>query len=1341
MFGSYKVFLRLIASTLILVFVTQEVAWAAPKDNSTLVKPAFLSEKGREIFLDSALEALERAGGDAGALREAMLQVGSEKSGARLALSGAEGLAAEELTDSDAGQDEKIKLSERLAKYSVNMMFTIPFTILILSPTVLLATLLFFNSYPTSRESLIGFFSQFGFSRVADLVTFEEVVVFSIASFSFIILQFHQLISFTKTKERLEEIARVTIQEDRKHIPWNFMVLPMGTSISGAYVLWQIMDRFIYLVPSFIPFLLTPVLGTVMALSSIIWYKEKQIQKKMKFILEEIDPAKPIPDVSEDISDTLDEIHWPATLDDIPDEGLEIHLVSHKNGIPVKLVCVSGENICSFRVYIGDGKGGFNFTGYVNAQYIKKNTPSPEMSIYAFGPYAFGPYERILPIKSRYENKGYTTTVVAGITLFANKYGFLLTNEGTRSVRLIDAYRKNFGDEFRIMGWDGNPLNDFKPFNGSVDELHSGRTDEYAHHIQVRGSKFPYKPDSRVKLEKVVSAPGARLALQGRNGIEELGSFEEIVDKVVSLAKKDSEGNQPSTHLIIFEGTLLSAKDEGVDLAGALKGRLLNIGLENETATDQLKPKNLVTELTPLGFDMVGLDPAVTESLVRGESPVSGHSYNGKAENMPFENGTFDMIFVPGLFDQAYLLVLVNQSRLGYDSIEAFYEASAREMRRVLRLDGIAAVNLNASSSEVKNSFQEIFQKAGFTVQVLDERVGLYLMTKKNPPPGASVASPELVEGARLAATDSGGGDYAEQPGSWEAKEKYIKDLVEALQEFTDEEITSLWGNFDSAASVLDFFQSLLAIHGHTELSPDLFQIFHKMNEEEMLELARLAVSLEIALRPLRERGLTVEIGAISPTCNFAELLVAQDGRIPYGDPVNEKGGEGIGNKAGNKVLFYSRAATEDKLIPSESLVGEASIAEIVFSPTESQIYIRSQNTFDGQDFDNAKLFNFERDPDRPVILSATMREGATQGAVFSEDGRYLFVPYQDGSADLFDGLSSGYGTDQNDYLGTRNGHRVASATSEGRLMTSAVFLREPVNKLRVRFQDGDSEVFDLKMILMDEFAQRTNRDRSDNPDSGARLAQADTLPKVMQGVDVAQSNAGFYADPGNAGFLAEVGRVKGLRGVGVALMDGATQRAFVLDPSPEQMARDFLKVIHSLDLSTQHRFTFAISENLATRVDNLDNLQALLNRLFADLPIEITLERKSLSEIKSQRRENHKLIVVGAESDRSAIEAHEHLDGNGLFVMADDNPNLLIAMLAAIQLQLSYTARQDLEGVYDPSPLETMVFPDLTQEARQEMHTYEGKASLIFRNAARAVQAFDFTQRFLGLLETAAKA
>ncbi|MFA5276560.1 MAG: ATP-binding protein, partial [Candidatus Omnitrophota bacterium] len=144
-----------------------------------------------------------------------------------------------------------------------------------------------------------------------------------------------------------------------------------------------------------------------------------------------------------------------------------------------------------------------------------------------------------------------------------------------------------------------------------------------------------------------------------------------------------------------------------------ISGKILNIGMETNSFTGELLKENITTHLLSQGKDVVGLDPHLG---LAQKFPGKGQFVSGVAQKMPFNNNEFDTAISIGLFNPE-MFDLTEMNKQGLLTLEDFYNQSAREIRRVLKNQGVLLISIGPGSSILDNLiFTRAFQSAGFDI-------------------------------------------------------------------------------------------------------------------------------------------------------------------------------------------------------------------------------------------------------------------------------------------------------------------------------------------------------------------------------------------------------------------------------------------------------------------------------------------------------------------------------------------------------------------------------------------------------------------------------------------------
>ncbi|MFC1646221.1 GNAT family N-acetyltransferase, partial [Candidatus Omnitrophota bacterium] len=196
-----------------------------------------------------------------------------------------------------------------------------------------------------------------------------------------------------------------------------------------------------------------------------------------------------------------------------------------------------------------------------------------------------------------------------------------------------------------------------------------------------------------------------------------------------------------------------------------LDGRTLNAGLESDGDADVLRvidkrllgmntlsEWNLVIhmKLVDPGIDIIGLDPQVKND------PENGY-VQGVVQDMheQFSDDEFDLIIIIRLFDPSYIDGLIME---GMETEERFYQETAKELRRVIKPQGVGLIDCHFGTSFNELAVTQL-ENAGFKVVPLWESgdytsTGLFLIVnnktqvKREQHPFPNSNSPATKSGA-----------------------------------------------------------------------------------------------------------------------------------------------------------------------------------------------------------------------------------------------------------------------------------------------------------------------------------------------------------------------------------------------------------------------------------------------------------------------------------------------------------------------------------------------------------------------------------------------------------------
>ncbi|TRZ94487.1 methyltransferase domain-containing protein, partial [bacterium] len=170
----------------------------------------------------------------------------------------------------------------------------------------------------------------------------------------------------------------------------------------------------------------------------------------------------------------------------------------------------------------------------------------------------------------------------------------------------------------------------------------------------------------------------------------------------------------------------LKSKEIGISSKDLIKGRILNIGLESaETLSGNLNHSvlcshNLVAHLRAKGIDIIGLDPLVQDD------PENGYMQGVVQDMRNLSDSEFDTVLIIALFDLLYF-PFIQKGNLRTQ--EEFYDAAAREIKRVLKHKGFCFIFGADHNEECIYAFWRAgFKIVNFHPEVADFSSSEYLL-------------------------------------------------------------------------------------------------------------------------------------------------------------------------------------------------------------------------------------------------------------------------------------------------------------------------------------------------------------------------------------------------------------------------------------------------------------------------------------------------------------------------------------------------------------------------------------------------------------------------------------
>jgi len=192
----------------------------------------------------------------------------------------------------------------------------------------------------------------------------------------------------------------------------------------------------------------------------------------------------------------------------------------------------------------------------------------------------------------------------------------------------------------------------------------------------------------------------------------------------LTLLKKLQASNWASENGFDIEREILSKGNKALCIG-------LETGIGDDLSFDALMEDNLVTVLSDLGMDIMGLDPAIPNDY---DDPkyISDASHQ-----MPeVADDQFDVVVSIGLFEPGYAAKLIR--RLYYLSSKEFYLLTAKNIKRVLKDGGYFILDTFGDKNEL---FLEILEAEGFQVEEIEKGHYLIINHKSSLPVGTDDAN------------------------------------------------------------------------------------------------------------------------------------------------------------------------------------------------------------------------------------------------------------------------------------------------------------------------------------------------------------------------------------------------------------------------------------------------------------------------------------------------------------------------------------------------------------------------------------------------------------------------
>jgi len=189
----------------------------------------------------------------------------------------------------------------------------------------------------------------------------------------------------------------------------------------------------------------------------------------------------------------------------------------------------------------------------------------------------------------------------------------------------------------------------------------------------------------------------------------------------------------------------------GISADSLLTGKILNIGMETNSFTGELRNENITTYLSAQGKDITGLDPhpGLTQKFAgRGEFVP------GVVQDMPFKDNEFDTVISIGLFNPE-MFDLAEMQKNGSSNLIDFYNRAAKEIKRVLKDGGAALISTGPATDS--STFTEVFTSAGFVIHAMPFNNFVMINAKSSSPvdetsgaqaPGLPAKITQQIEGA-----------------------------------------------------------------------------------------------------------------------------------------------------------------------------------------------------------------------------------------------------------------------------------------------------------------------------------------------------------------------------------------------------------------------------------------------------------------------------------------------------------------------------------------------------------------------------------------------------------------
>jgi SAM-dependent methyltransferase len=199
---------------------------------------------------------------------------------------------------------------------------------------------------------------------------------------------------------------------------------------------------------------------------------------------------------------------------------------------------------------------------------------------------------------------------------------------------------------------------------------------------------------------------------------------------ILSTASSPVEERDFSVHVAILKTLLdyISVYPMNISAEDLFSGKILNVGLETNSGTGELREENITTYLYSQGKDVVGLDP---HPGLAQKFAGKGQFVSGVVQKMIFNDNAFDTVVSVGLFNPE-MFDLNEMHKQGLLNLADFYNQAAKEIRRVLKNKGVLLISIGpASQASDNNKFTNAFRAAGFDILELSH--GCFVLTNNKP--------------------------------------------------------------------------------------------------------------------------------------------------------------------------------------------------------------------------------------------------------------------------------------------------------------------------------------------------------------------------------------------------------------------------------------------------------------------------------------------------------------------------------------------------------------------------------------------------------------------------------